>query len=225
MDNEKKQRLIALRDSMKEYGYADGVEELESIFPELTESEDERIRQALIDLVSTVGEYYLKPDSRNKMIAYLERQKEPAPIPDKFSGLKSLMLQYLQIAANRKDDAEIENDTDLWGRKILDYVWKYDGEEKQKEQKPSEWSEEDEKMLTSVKLAIRGNDWRNDSEKKEMYDWLENRLKSLRPSWKPSEEQMAALSYALQVMNTDLSPIAARTYQGLQEIQQNLKKM
>lgn len=66
----------------------------------------------------------------------LEREdikKEPIPIPDKFSGLKSLMLQYLQSAANRTDDAEIESDTDLWGRKILDYVWKYS--EKQKEQK------------------------------------------------------------------------------------------
>ena len=65
-----------------------------------------------------------------------KKQKEPLPIPDKFSGLKSLMLQYLQSAANRKDDSEIESDTDLWGRKILAYVWKYSDE--QKEQKPVE---------------------------------------------------------------------------------------
>lgn len=53
-------------------------EALETLIPELaeSESEDERIRKALIDLVSTVGEYYLKPDSRNKMLAYLEKQKE-----------------------------------------------------------------------------------------------------------------------------------------------------
>ena len=69
----------------------------------------------------------------------LEREdikKEPIPIPDKFSGLQSLLLQYLQSAANRTDDAEIESDTDLWGRKILHYVWKYS--EKQKEQKPAD---------------------------------------------------------------------------------------
>ena len=48
---------------------------------------------------------------------------------------------------------------------------------------------------------------------------------NIEPRWKPSEEQMKALNYALQVMNTDLSPIAARTYQGLQEIQQNLRKL
>ena len=41
------------------------------------ESEDERIRKALIDLVSTVGEYYLpKLEVRNKMLTYLEKQKE-----------------------------------------------------------------------------------------------------------------------------------------------------
>ena len=36
--------------------------------------------------------------------------------------LKSLMLQYLQSAANRKDDTEIESDTDIWAQKILDYL-------------------------------------------------------------------------------------------------------
>jgi hypothetical protein len=47
-----------------------------AIFPELAESEDEVIMKALIDLVSTVGEYYLpKLEVRNKMLAYLEKQK------------------------------------------------------------------------------------------------------------------------------------------------------
>jgi len=35
--------------------------------------------------------------------------------------LKSLMLQYLQEAANEKDDSDIEADTDKWARKILGY--------------------------------------------------------------------------------------------------------
>lgn len=70
---------------------------------------------------------------------YKEKQKDPLPIPDKFSGLKSIMLQYLQSAANRKDDTEIESDTDLFGRKILDYVWKYSDE--QKERKPESISQ------------------------------------------------------------------------------------
>ncbi len=120
-------------------------------FPELRESEDERIRKELIGYLTHRAEvtaFVNETKDCERWIAYLEKQKEPAHIPDKFSGLKSLMLQYLQSAANRKDDSEIESDTDLWGRKILDYVWKYD--EKLKEQKPVEWSEGDSDNLERV---------------------------------------------------------------------------
>ena len=56
--------------------------------------------------------------------------------------------------------------------------------EKQKEQKPAEWSEEDEKYLNRV-INLWVNDFGEDSD---TVKWL----KSLRPSWKPSEEQMEA---------------------------------
>lgn len=103
----------------------------EYMFPELKESEDERIRKYILQACEECIEandrgLELSMDTTKKLAAYLERQKEPLPVPDKFSGLKSLMLQYLQSAANRKDDTEIESDTDLWGRKILDYMWKHD---------------------------------------------------------------------------------------------------
>lgn len=138
-------------------------EAFEFFAPELRESEDERIRKELVSLVKEGGCITSKKDIE-LALAYLEKQKEPIdpfdtklfqdgvkegrrleredikkepiPIPDKFCGLQSLLLQYLQSAANRTDDAEIESDTDLWGRKILHYVWKYS--EKQKEQKPAD---------------------------------------------------------------------------------------
>ena len=66
----------------------------------------------------------------------------------KTSGLKSLMLQYLQSAANRKDDTEIESDTDLWSKKILDYVQKCD--EGQKEPKPIENRSEELSLSMSI---------------------------------------------------------------------------
>lgn len=102
------------------------------------DSEDERIRKSIMSIISQYARMCEKEGDPceasliDDALAYLERQKEHLSVPDKFSGLKSLMLQYLQSAANRKDDTEIESDTDLWGRKILDYVWKHD--EKQKEQ-------------------------------------------------------------------------------------------
>ena len=105
-----------------------------TLVPELAKSEDEEIREWLIaELKDDYFTDYTPEESKakaEKAIAWLEKQKESVPIPDKFSGLKSLMLQYLQSAANRKDDSEIESDTDLWGRKILDYVWKHSDEQK-----------------------------------------------------------------------------------------------
>ena len=109
-----------------------GISAIDMAFPELAESEDERIRKEMIDFLKSEKAFQtIDLPISERWIAYLEKQKDPAPIPDKFSGLKSLMLQYLQSAANRKDDAEIEDDTDLWGRKILDYVWKQEGKQKE----------------------------------------------------------------------------------------------
>jgi hypothetical protein len=223
---------------------------LEQIFPELAESEDEKIRKLLVwqvhrniedetnDLAQSVydGIKGHDPDIEESIedwkrcLAWLEKQKEPLPIPNKFSGLKSLMLQYLQSAANRKDDTEIESDTDLWGRKILDYVWKYD--EKQKEQKP-DWSEEDEKMLDSIIKVVCGVGVQPNGLREKQVSFL----KSLRPqyhgdvtmteaykmgleagkasSWEPSEEQMAALEAAtVRYQST-----------GLESLFEDLKKL
>lgn len=60
-------------------------------------------------------------------------------------------------------------------------------------QKPTEWSEEDEKMLTGI--IERGSSlvpFGVPALREEQMEWLKNRLKSLRPHphWKPSEEQM-----------------------------------
>ena len=77
-------------------------------------------------------------------------------------------------------------------------------DEKEREQKPVAWSEEDEKMLDSVIQIIThvddlaheptyaGPKWTHPYTKE--IAWL----KSLRPSWKPSEEQMEALEIAFR---------------------------
>ena len=70
--------------------------------------------------------------------------------------------------------------------------------EKQGEQKPAEWSEEDENNINSIisRLEVDISYWESRSktrtnEDKKLIDWL----KSLRPqnTWKPSDEQMDAL--------------------------------
>ena len=111
--------------------------------------------------------------------------------------LKSLMLQYLQDAANRKDDAEIEADTDKWVEKILGYSF---------EQKHTEWSEEDELMRKRCIVDI-GYLTAYEPHYKERYDAQIDWLKSIYPQPKEewSEEDEMLLDTAIAVINLNVA--------------------
>lgn len=60
-------------------------------------------------------------------------------------------------------------------------------------------SEEDERMLTDISWAIRHCAY-DDKKKERVMKWFnDDYRKSLRPSWKPSKEQMRALNKAIPV--------------------------
>lgn len=90
---------------------------------------------------------------------------------------------------------------------------------------PSEWSEEDEKMV-----RFYADDYDNNlgnmpmrdiiENRIKFKDWLLNRLKSLRPSWKPSEEQMKALSETIAFAPDTFKPKCT-----LVTLQDDLKKL
>lgn len=52
MNKELKQKLIALQNDMNAHGYSDGVEKLNSIFPELQENESGKIKKAITAIVN-----------------------------------------------------------------------------------------------------------------------------------------------------------------------------
>ena len=110
-------------------------EALETLIPELKESEDERIIKTLQEYVKNRN-WPLNGPTQDEALAWLDKQKEKKPNIS-IDQLKSMMLQYLQEAANEKDDSDIEADTDKWARKILGYDF---------EQKPVERDEEDERV-------------------------------------------------------------------------------
>ena len=60
------------------------------------------------------------------------------------------------------------------------------------EQKPADWSEADEEMLDAMIDIVSNSPYEPLCPREGMFAWL----KSLRPSWKPSEEQMKALRRA-----------------------------
>ena len=140
------------------------------IFPKLqeTESEDDRIRESLISLIETIGEYYISEETRNGYVAWLKKQKE---------------------------------------------------------QKPVEWSEEDERALNHVIVALSmyANGEIPYILPSQLLEDVE-RLKSLRPQphWKPSDEQMSALlnaeGLARGQYEKTLASILANLYNDLKKL-------
>ena len=115
---------------------------VEHAFPELRESEDERIRKALVWHLKADVDFVSNGVTKAECIAYLEKQKE---------------------------------------------------------QKPAEWSEEDADILncciSSIEEAKENRYAYKETDGDTSYDREIAFLKSIRPSWKPSEEQMKALQW------------------------------
>ena len=89
---------------------------------------------------------------------------------------------------------------------------------KQKEQKPAEWSEEDKKMLE--RIIERGQSQTQlfgTGLTPEQVSWL----KSLRPSWKPSEEQMDAIDRCVDYLAESDNEDA----EIMESLQEQLKKL
>lgn len=136
---------------------------IETLIPELAESEDEKIRKEIISFLQddidrincrVSGDYDDRDEDDiehqnwcKKAIAYLERQKEQKPSIN-IDQLKSLMLQYLQEASNEKEDSDIEADTDKWARKILGYDF---------EQKPITINQDEKEFLADEITAFLCN--------------------------------------------------------------------
>lgn len=263
-----------------------------SVFPELRESEDERIRKELIETINCMKEH-IKED-KTQCYAYdagyaagfivgkeqgwkehkafvKENPKTADSIPsDRVSDAKyenslhkvgdflpeskrlaNEVIKYLTRCGYSpviKDDLNKKHfhidiprhKDEFWNseeykhcRDILgDYYYEgnYGGDtytlyilrEKQKEQKPAEWSEEDEDNLKAIIRIIEDND----SDWKELTDWLNSlhdNYKKCNSRWKPSEEQIATLEQWLKDKQFDgasryVYPIFESLYEQLKKL-------
>ena len=168
MDYEKKykealERARALRNEAIEEEYAvDYIKDYETIFPELRESEDERIRKEIIGYlnsrVATAEETELLYFKR--WIAYLEKQKDSkwSPSEDEMGVLYKLC--YISNQVTDEDDTEL---TRLYQDLKREYFNGHSFEnmfpsEKQKEQKPEEkpinWTELTWKDINELERII-----------------------------------------------------------------------
>ena len=175
---------------------------LESLIPELRESEDERIRKAIVATIEQCPEDFLNPKNRDKMLAYLERQKEQPISAEEVlarAGLKPYKdgNQWCILAGDN-----IQEGICGFGDTIEDALYEFLKEvlDLQKEQKPAGWSEEDEKKIhflsRLIEFQVKDGEYCFGEgacaiSKQEAIEMLQ----SLRPqpSWKPSEELLDAI--------------------------------
>ena len=147
----------------------------ETIFPELAESEDERMIKSMTRLVKAFYDCnFPTPEGfeRKDLLAWLEKQKE-------------------QKQAESGDSEKPNN----------------------------HWSEEDDKVTFNLiselcNLSVRG------LIKKSTYRKYADWLKSLRPHWKPSEEQMKHLHQVMIGWHPDTADC-----QALHSLYEDLKKL
>lgn len=117
--------------------------------------------------------------------------------------------QWIKFASNRDDGFKVYCPEDLLV-----------------EQNPAEWSEKDEKhkqaIIDAVQIVMEECEDAESIEKyKDDIDWLENRLKSLRPQphWKPSEGQMKQLGLVAEQNKDNILG------KGLMTLYNDLKKL
>lgn len=157
-------------------GYLDAIA-VEEIFPELAESEDERIRRTLVEYFGPQVQLdFVRGVPIQKIRDWLEKQKEQS---------------------------------------LRDFIDDFPYSD-QKEQTPTEWSEEDEAAYNAFMCEVV-NEKMNPTI--DQIKWLRSicdRLKSLRPSWKPSEQEKGALRTAIHILIDERSfPKAAAQLQNI----------
>ena len=187
------------------------VRDIETIFPELLESEDEKIRKSIIATIEQCPDDFLNPKNRDRMLAWLERQKEQKPVQSEeekeyIRTLKSRIADFLrgkdkdevdttyyQRICDWLDGRHVERKPtdeqfppleglDAIKAKYYDDGFKNGFDEGVASVKPA-WSKEDEAMLDSIISVVE--DWENEQseEEKEYYGATSKSdwLKSLRP--------------------------------------------
>ena len=177
----------------------------EIIFPELAESEDEKVRKALVDALNkNLGNGIEKYGTTfNAALAWLEKHGEKKPadkvepkfkVGDIVEHSLYAGLYYIVKSINPAGDYKLEclngnsgNNIAAATEKFLslcsietEYVWDTEKKELKKIKKPAEWSEEDEKHIDSLLKRLEGL-CRNEFERtrfaiNEDQDWL-NQLK------------------------------------------------
>lgn len=151
---------------------------IEDAFPELRASKDERIRKWLLKCVKSLYDVNFREVSRQDVIFYLEKQKETGIRWFKSDNVKNPDKPYIDKAGMFYTTdgrmcyaSEIEKQK---GENLRDFIDGFPYSDEQKEQKPVEWSKEDEVRLKEAIDALNDSvkDYLNSLRLSIMYDHL-----------------------------------------------------
>ena len=165
-----------------------------SFFPELAESEDEKIRKGLIDYFSDFHLQTFAGLDPKKILSWLEKQGRQKPANTDFSDLRT--WKYIVDAAWTEKEGIGQYLDSPFIEEVAKKLQKRFGNI---EQKPTKWSEKDEKSVHLACEFIRHHSTSMDSIGGIDCSILIERLKSLedRYAFKPSDEQLKALKEAV----------------------------
>lgn len=181
MEDYKQKYEQALERARDSFNYPDfpGFIRADVVFPELKESDDERIRKALLNEfihLQSKG-YKFAGLEGEEIITWLEKQGEKIDAIENFDTEFEKQVSHLSASTINKE-YEYTSDFVKWTANALLNYAKHELE-KQGEQK-STWSEEDEKMLKSVISSIRisRSSCEEDDDVRDLFDneidWLES---------------------------------------------------
>jgi polyhydroxyalkanoate synthesis regulator phasin len=197
-------------------------EAAEKIFPELRESEDERIRKSLIGLV----EQFMADERKEKTLAWLEKQKEqkPADISDlrDWKFIVDAVLTEHEGIGQYLDKPETER-----------IAKKLQGRFSLPQSKSVEWSEEDKLWLSEVYFAIDHSMYSEIERQamKKYIDYLRYQSQPKPAEWSEEDKLhyaniLEALEYVkgcksdydkIEALKSDIAWLKSRRYQPKQE--------
>ncbi len=187
MDKRYEKALERARAAIKDCGDNLGRKKMiYGIFPELQESEDEKMREIIMKFVwgytNTPGSIINGDKSvleyAKEVEAYLEKQKEQKPADDKaFEEWIEDWWKHNKV--NNPDSYDKGDEIQFDERGFKNFCR---GIRNMYQQKPAEWSEEDDKMIDRIMGAVTGYyTHRSTQDTDEMMDWLRDLRRNPNP--------------------------------------------
>ena len=177
----------------------DDTNEIEYIFPEIVEIENEKIREEILSVIKQFDKNTTicgKNYDYNKWIDWLEKQGEQKSSwseEDEYQINTILYGLYLKKELYKKEGNKVEED-----RYNTQYNWLKSIKGRVQPQQKQEWSEEDEKIIET--MCKEG-----DLKPSEM-EWL----RSLKPNnWKPSEYDISLLEEIARNIRNNIRPFCS----------------